>query len=74
MVSRVLLARGHEGVVAQAVEALDRAADRLTYAVLDEARAAVGLLDHCGLVGALHELVDLAGHRVLDDRQQLRGA
>ena len=56
-----------------AVEALDRAADGLAHAVLHEARAAVGLLDHRGLVGALHELVDLARHRVLDDREQLGG-
>ena len=69
----VLLARRDERVVAQAAEALDRAADRLAHAVLDEARAAVGLLDHRALVGALHQLVDLAGHRVLDDREQLRG-
>ena len=67
----VLLARRHERVVAQAAEALDRAADRLAHAVLDEPRAAMGLLDHRALVGALHQLVDLAGHRVLDDREQL---
>jgi hypothetical protein len=47
--------------------------DHLAHAVLDEARAAVRLLDHRGLVGALHQLVDLRGHRVLDDRQQRRG-
>src|SRR3954447_11904612 len=69
----VLLARGDERVVAQAVEALDRAADGLAHAVLDEARAAVGLLHDGGLVGALHELVDLARHRVLDDGEKLRG-
>ena len=44
--------------------------DHLAHAVLDEARAPVGLLDHRGLVGALHQLVDLRGHRVLGDLQQ----
>ena len=34
--------------------------DHLAHAVLDEARAAVGLLDDGALVGALHQLVDLA--------------
>ena len=46
--------------------------DHLAHAVLDEARAAVGLLDDGALVGALHQLVDLARHRVLDDVQQRR--
>ena len=30
----------------------------------------MGLLDHRALVGALHQLVDLRGHRVLDDLEQ----
>ena len=68
----VLLARRDEGVVAQVSEALDRATDRLAHAVLHEPRTARGPLDHRGLVGALHQLVDLARHRVLDDREQLR--
>ena len=68
----VLLARRDEGVVAQVAEALERAANRLAHAVLHEPRTTCGLLDHRDLVGALHQLVDLAGHRVLDDREQLR--
>ena len=53
------LARRHERVVAQGREAIGHAADHLPHAILDEARAAVGLLDHVRLVGALHQLVDL---------------
>ena len=44
--------------------------DHLAHAVLDEAGAAVRLLDDGALVGALHQLVDLARHRALDDLQQ----
>ena len=33
----------------------------------------MGLFDHLDLVGALHQLVDLRGHRPLDDRQQRSG-
>ena len=51
-------------------ERVDDAADHLAHAVLDEARAAVRLLDDVRLVGALHQLVDLRRHRALDDRQQ----
>ena len=69
----VLLARRDERVVAQLGQPLDDAADHLAHAVLDEARPAVGLLDHRALVGALHQLVDLRRHRVLDDRQQPLG-
>ena len=53
----------------EVAEALDDAADHLAHAVLDEARAAVRLLDDGALVGALHQLVDLRRHRVLDDRR-----
>ena len=60
-------------LVAERAEALDDAADHLAHAVLDEARAAVRLLDDRALVGALHQLVDLARHRALDDRQQVCG-
>src|SRR5687767_13151210 len=70
---QVLLARGHEVAVGEHREALHHAADHLAHAVLDEPRAAVGLLDHGALVGALHQLVDLGGHRVLDDREQRLG-
>ena len=69
----VLLARGDERVVAQLGQPVDDAADHLPHAVLDESRAAVGLLDHRALVGALHQLVDLRRHRVLDDREQPAG-
>src|SRR5215207_11302179 len=63
----VLLARRHEGVVAQAAEALDRASNRLAHAVLHEPRTTRRLLHHHALVGALHQLVDLARHRVFDE-------
>src|SRR3954447_5193705 len=69
----VLLARRDERLVLERGELGDDAADHLAHAVLDEARAAVGLLDDRALVRALHELVDLARHRVLDDREQRRG-
>ena len=59
----VLLAREHERVVAEAAELLDRHPHHLAHAVLDEARAAVRLLDDLDLVGALHQLVDLRAHR-----------
>ena len=65
----VLLAGGDERVVAELGQPLDDAADHLAHAVLDEARPAVRLLDHRALVGALHQLVDLRRHRVLDDRR-----
>ena len=48
-----------------------RAAHHLAHAVLDEAGAAVRLLDDRALVGALHQLVDLRAHRVLDDRSSV---
>ena len=51
--------------------AVDDAGDHLAHAVLDEARAPVGLLDDGALVGALHQLVDLRAHRALDDREQV---
>src|SRR5680860_1467900 len=54
----VLLASQDERVVAEPGELVHRAADHLAHAVLHEARVAVGLLDHLGLVGALHQLVD----------------
>ena len=59
--------------VGEEVHALDDAADHLAHAVLDEPRPAVRLLDHRALVAALHQLVDLRGHRVLDDGQQRLG-
>ena len=43
------------------------ARDHLAHAVLDEARAAMGLFDHLDLIGALHQLVDLRGHARLRD-------
>jgi hypothetical protein len=66
----VLLAGGDERGIGERGEARDHAADHLAHAVLDEARAAVGLLDDGRLVAALHQLVDLRGHRALDDLQQ----
>src|SRR3954452_7271 len=63
----VLLAGRDEVLVGQEVEALDDAADHLAHAVLDEARPPVRLLHHGALVGALHQLVDLRGHRLLGD-------
>src|SRR4051795_8965125 len=68
----VLLARRDERSVAELREALDDPADHLADAVLDEPRAPVRLLDDLGLVGALHQLVDLGAHRLLDDLQQAR--
>ena len=52
---------------------LGDSADHLADAVLDEAGIAVGLLDHGDLVGALHQLVDLRAHRLLDDVQEVAG-
>ena len=63
----VLLARHHEGVVVDIVVGGGDAAHHLAHAVLDEARPAMGLLDHGLLVGALHQLEDLRAHRLLDD-------
>ena len=51
----------------------DDARDHLAHAVLDEARAAMGLFDDLDLVGALHQLVDLRGHARLGDLQQRGG-
>src|SRR3954468_1739612 len=69
----VLLARRHERAGQQLREALDDAAHHLAHTVLDEARVAMGLLDHRALVRALHQLVDLRAHRALDDLQQVLG-
>src|SRR3954468_17167831 len=69
----VLLAGRDERLVLERGERGDHAADHLAHAVLDEPRAAVGLLDDRALVRALHELVDLARHRVLDDVEQRGG-
>ena len=66
----VLLARGDERLVGQLRQPREYAVDHLAHAVLDEAGAAVGLLDDGDLVDALHQLVDLRGHRVLDDVEQ----
>src|SRR4051794_18284119 len=68
----VLLARGDERRVLERAVLGDDPGDHLAHAVLDEPRAAVRLLDDRALVRALHQLVDLARHRVLDDRQQGR--
>ena len=68
----VLLARLDEGVVAELAVSVDDLADHLADAVLDEVGVGVGLLDDGALVGALHELVDLA-HRGLDDAEELAG-
>ena len=67
------LARRHERAVVELREPLDDAADHLAHAVLDEPRPAVGLLDDVRLVGALHQLVDLRRHRLLDDLEQHGG-
>ncbi len=69
----VLLARGDEAGAVQPGEGGDHSRHHLAHAVLDEARTAVGLLDDLDLVGALHQLVDLRGHRALDDLQQRLG-
>src|SRR5918992_2336080 len=66
----ILLAGGHEGLVAEAGEALGRHADHLPHAVLDEARPHMGLLHDLDLVRALHQLVDLGAHGRLDDLEQ----
>src|SRR5215217_96414 len=68
----VFLACRHEDVVAQAAEVLDRAANRLANAVRHESRTMRRRLNDRGLIRALHQLVDLAGHRIFDDREQLR--
>src|SRR3954453_6947184 len=68
----VLLAGRDERARREGGQAVDDALDHLAHAVLHEPRAAVGLLDDGALVGALHHLVDLRGHRLLDDPQQLR--
>ena len=53
------LARREERPVVQVRKPLDGAAHHLAHAVLDEPRAAMGLLHDQRLVGALHQLVDL---------------
>src|SRR4051812_32867086 len=68
----VLLAGHDEGVGPELLELVERHADLLAYAVLDEARAAVGAFDDRVLVGALHQLEDLRAHRLFDDAQQDR--
>ena len=65
----VLLAGEDEAAVAELREGLGHAPDHLANAVLDESGIEVGLLDHGHLVRALHELVDLRAHRLLDDVQ-----
>ena len=67
---QVLLAGGDERASPRTPKRVDHAAHHLAHAVLDEARAPVGLLDDGALVGALHQLVDLGAHRLLDDLQQ----
>jgi hypothetical protein len=66
----VLLARRDEARAVELGKAGDDARDHLAHAVLDEARAAMGLFDDLDLVGALHQLVDLRGHARLGDLQQ----
>ena len=56
---QVDLAGRDEARSSSAGNRVDHAADHLAHAVLDEPRPAMGLLDHVGLVGALHQLVDL---------------
>src|SRR4051812_8538899 len=68
----VLLARRDERRVLERAVLGDDPGDHLAHAVLDEPRPAVGLLDDRALVRALHQLVDLARHRVLDDLEQRR--
>ena len=70
---QVLLAGEQEAAVAQGGVGLGDAADHLAHDVLDEARVAVRLLDDRGLVGALHQLVDLRAHRRLDDVEEVAG-
>src|SRR5919106_289198 len=64
----------HGGVVAGVGAALQLAGDLGEQAVAlrdhVEAGVGVGLLDHRALVRALHQLVDLAGHRGLDDAEE----
>ncbi len=73
IVSRFSWRAEHEARAVELGEARDDAGDHLAHAVLDEARAAVGLLDDLDLVRALHQLVDLRGHARLGDRQQRGG-
>ena len=70
---QVDLTRRHERAVIEIGERADDAGDHLPHAVLDEPRAPVRLLDDVRLVRALHQLVDLGGHRLLDDLEQLTG-
>src|SRR4051795_3808940 len=67
----VLLAGEDEATVAKAGVGLGDPADHLADAVLYEARVAVRLLDDRDLVGALHQLVDLGAHGLLDDLQEV---
>ncbi len=69
----VHLAGLHERRVVQGRERLDDAANHLSDAVLDEPGSPVRLLDDVSLVRALHQLVNLRRHRLLDDLQQRRG-
>ena len=66
----VLLASGDEGLVGQLGQAADHTGDHLADTVLDEARPPVRLLHDGDLIDALHQLVDLRGHRMLDDLEQ----
>ena len=66
--------RGRSRRRAAAGSVVGHSAHHLAHAVLDEARVEVRLLDHRDLVGALHELVDLRAHRLLDDVQRSRAS
>ena len=67
----MLLAAHDERVGLEARVLVERHADLLADAVLDEARAAVRAFDNGELVGPLHELEDLGAHGLLDDVQQV---
>src|SRR3954452_19553153 len=68
---QVLLAGEDEAAVAERRIGLGDAAHHLADAVLDESGIAMGLLDHGDLVGALHQLVDLRAHGLLDDVEKV---
>src|ERR671919_736801 len=69
---QVLLAGADEAALLERRVCLDDAADHLAHAILDEARVRVRLLHHGHLVRALHQLVDLGAHRLLDYAEQVR--
>ena len=73
IVSRLTWRARHERVFVERGELVDHPRDHFAHAVLDEPRPAVRLLHDVALVRALHELIDLRRHRLLDDPHERGG-